>query len=187
MEYILLSIFMLILGAVLTLFFNDSTKAKVATFFTLISALFACYPSITSIISGNSYILKMPLSQIFGVINLEIDPLSSIFITIISIMSLIGVVYSNGYLKSYFYKNRNLTTHYFFLLILIASMLGVTIVRNGLFFLIVWELMSLSSFFLVIFEGEKKEVLKAGIKYLIYMHLSVMQLIVLILVLMLNI
>ena len=33
--------------------------------------------------------------------------------------------------------------------------------------------MSLSSFFLVIFEGEKKEVLKAGIKYLVYMHLSV--------------
>ncbi len=58
-------------------------------------------------------------------------------------------------------------------MLLLASMLGVVTVQNGLFFLIVWELMSLSSFFLVIFEGEKKDVLKAGIKYLIYMHFSV--------------
>ena len=88
-------------------------------------------------------------------------------------MSFIGVIYANGYLKPYINKNKNLSSHCFFLMILIASMLGVTIARNGLFFLILWEIMSLSSFFLVIFEGEKKDVLKAGIKYLVYMHLSV--------------
>ncbi len=41
-------------------------------------------------------------------------------------------------------------------------------------FLICWEIMSLSSFFLVIFENEKKDVLKAGIKYLVFMHFSVL-------------
>ena len=52
-------------------------------------------------------------------------------------------------------------------------MLAVVTTNNGLFFLIIWELMSLSSFFLVIFEDDKKEVLSAGVKYLIYMHISV--------------
>ena len=57
---------------------------------------------------------------------------------------------------------------------LIASMLLVVTCQNALMFLICWEIMSLSSFFLVIFENEKKEVLKAGIKYLVFMHFSVL-------------
>jgi len=50
----------------------------------------------------------------------------------------------------------------------------VTAVQNAVFFLIVWEIMSLSSFFLVIFEDDKKEVLSAGMNYLIMMHISVL-------------
>jgi formate hydrogenlyase subunit 3/multisubunit Na+/H+ antiporter MnhD subunit len=44
---------------------------------------------------------------------------------------------------------------------------------HGIMFLISWELMSLSSLMLVIFEYQSKKVLKAGINYLIQMHLSV--------------
>jgi formate hydrogenlyase subunit 3/multisubunit Na+/H+ antiporter MnhD subunit len=52
-------------------------------------------------------------------------------------------------------------------------MLLVVTCQNALVFLISWEIMSLSSFFLVVFESEKKEVLNAGIKYLVFMHISV--------------
>jgi formate hydrogenlyase subunit 3/multisubunit Na+/H+ antiporter MnhD subunit len=47
-------------------------------------------------------------------------------------------------------------------------------VQNGLAFLIVWELMSISSFLLVIFEHQKKATLKAGINYLVQMHIGVL-------------
>jgi len=53
-------------------------------------------------------------------------------------------------------------------------MICVTVVQNAVFFLIVWEIMSLSSFFLVIFEDDKKDVLSAGMNYLIMMHISIL-------------
>jgi formate hydrogenlyase subunit 3/multisubunit Na+/H+ antiporter MnhD subunit len=56
-------------------------------------------------------------------------------------------------------------------------MLFVVTVQNALAFLIAWEIMSLSSFFLVIFENEKEECFRAGINYLIAMHIGVLFLI----------
>lgn len=89
-------------------------------------------------------------------------------------MSFLATIYANGYMKHYLNKGMNISSHCLFLVLLIASMLSVVTVQNALMFLIVWEIMSLSSAFLVIFEDNKKEVLSAGIKYLIYMHISVL-------------
>lgn len=49
-------------------------------------------------------------------------------------------------------------------------MLMVVMLQDAIGFLLVWELMSLSSFMLVIFESEKPEIVKAGVKYLVQMH-----------------
>jgi len=51
-------------------------------------------------------------------------------------------------------------------------MLSVLILRNGLAFLIAWELMAVFSFILVLFEGEKRKTLKTAINYLIQMHVG---------------
>jgi hydrogenase-4 component B len=52
-------------------------------------------------------------------------------------------------------------------------MLLVTMVQHGIAFIIVWEIMSLSSFLLVLFDYTNPKVLKAGINYLVQMHISV--------------
>src|SRR5512137_2449816 len=51
-------------------------------------------------------------------------------------------------------------------------MLLVVVARNAMLFLIAWELMSLSSFFLVVFENEKDEVRRAGWTYLVATHIG---------------
>ena len=51
-------------------------------------------------------------------------------------------------------------------------MLLVVAARNGVLFLVGWELMSLASFFLVMFEDEKESVRRAGWIYLVAMHLG---------------
>ena len=51
-------------------------------------------------------------------------------------------------------------------------MLLVVVARNGVLFLMSWELMSLASFFLVTFEDEKESVRRAGWTYLVAMHLG---------------
>jgi hydrogenase-4 component B len=101
------------------------------------------------------------------------DLLSSFFVLVISLITAIISIYAIGYLEPYQNKGKKLSSHCFFLPILTATMLLVVTCQNALMFLILWELMSLSSFFLVIFEDDKKEVISAGIKYLIYMHISV--------------
>jgi formate hydrogenlyase subunit 3/multisubunit Na+/H+ antiporter MnhD subunit len=46
-------------------------------------------------------------------------------------------------------------------------------VQNGIAFIVVWEIMSVSSLFLVLFDHTNARVLKAGINYMVQMHLSV--------------
>ncbi|MBW6482672.1 MAG: hypothetical protein K0B10_06385 [Vicingaceae bacterium] len=107
-------------------------------------------------------------------IYLEIDKLSAFFIIIINFTVLTGIFYTKGYLKPYAEKKSKteFAIHYFNFVWLHFSMLLVSMIRDGLSFLIVWELMSISSFFLVLFESEKKETIKIGLNYLIQMHIG---------------
>jgi formate hydrogenlyase subunit 3/multisubunit Na+/H+ antiporter MnhD subunit len=120
--------------------------------------------------------LKLALMPLMGqTLNIEIDQLSAFFILVVNFTTLTGIIYAKGYLKPYFDKKSKteFALHYFNFLWLHISMLLVVMLRDALAFLVIWEIMSLSSFFLVIFESEKKETLKIGIKYLIQMHIGV--------------
>jgi len=105
---------------------------------------------------------------------LVIDQISAFFILVINLTMFTGILYAKGYLKPYYSSKNNteLTLHYFNFAWLHISMILVCALRDGLGFLVAWELMSLSSFFLVIFESEKENIIKTGIKYLIQMHIG---------------
>lgn len=109
-----------------------------------------------------------------GAITLVIDPLSAYFMLIINLICFCGVLYAGGYLKPYIPKKRSvfISLHLFSFLWLHGAMLLVTSIRDGIAFLLAWELMSLFSFILVIFEAQKEATLKTGINYLLQMHLS---------------
>ena len=120
--------------------------------------------------------IKLALMPFMGhTLNIEIDKLSAFFILVVNFTTLTGIIYAKGYLKPYFDKKSKteFALHYFSFLWLHISMLLVVMFRDALAFLVIWEIMSLSSFFLVIFESEKKETVKIGIKYLIQMHIGV--------------
>ena len=173
MEYFLLAVAILILGAILSLVVKEDYKVKLCSLFTFLASGTILVPAINVLKTGQAYSGYLNFSNLIGKVDFTIDALSAFFIIIIAIMSFLTTIYANGYLKTYLNKGMNISSHCFFFMILVASMLGVVTASNGLFFLIIWEIMSLSSFFLVIFENEKKGVLKSGLKYLVYMHLSV--------------
>lgn len=168
----------LMLGGLIALIADKKLKTTVVSVFSAVSAVLCLIPAIDVFVSGENLSKTFNVSSVFGDVNFVIDPLSAFFITVISVMSLASVIYSNGYLKHYIDAGKSINSHLLFLPSLIASMLLVVTCQNALMFLICWELMSLSSFFLVIFESENKDVLKAGIKYLIFMHLSVIFIII---------
>ncbi|MBS1542287.1 MAG: NADH-quinone oxidoreductase subunit E [Bacteroidetes bacterium] len=107
-----------------------------------------------------------------GEIILQIDKLSAFFILLINFICFMGIIYAAGYLQPYIAKKRSTTIslHLFSFIWLNAAMIMVTALNDGIAFLLAWELMSLTSFILVIFEAEKEETLKTGINYLLQMH-----------------
>lgn len=128
------------------------------------------------VLTGSAQPWKIPLFTPAGgtSVVLVVDTLTSYFIVVINITVLIGFLYARGYLEPYRARMNALrfSIHYFSYLWLWLSMLMVVMVRDGLPFLIVWEIMALSSFFLVIFDAEDRSIMKTGISYLIQMHVG---------------
>ncbi len=169
MELFFTGILILILSDVLSLFFSEKFKFKIISIGSCVSSFL-----LLKLLLFKSEVLTSSYSILpFGNVVFEIDSLSRFFIIIISIVTALASIYANGYMQPYLNKGKRVASHCFFFPLLTAAMLMVVTVQNAFFFLIIWELMSLASFFLVIFEDDKKEVLSAGIKYLIYMHISV--------------
>lgn len=107
----------------------------------------------------------------FLTLSIHIDKLAGIFLTIISIVALLATVYGYGYMRHYFGK-YNIGAFYFFYNLFLGSMMLVTMANHALFFLIAWELMSLASYFLVVFDHKEHENVQAGFLYFIITHIA---------------
>lgn len=102
-------------------------------------------------------------------ISISIDFLSSLFVLVISTITLCASIYGLSYMKHY-YTKYNLGLFGFFYNLFILSLILVVTADNGIYFLFCWELMSLASLFLVIFEHKKQEIMRAGNIYFIMTH-----------------
>ena len=94
----------------------------------------------------------------------HLDRLSSFFVIIIGIVSACAVIYSMSYIEHYANSARVQLLTSLMALFILTMMLVVT-ASNTFAFLFFWELMSLSSFFLVMFDRDKAETQKAGLFY----------------------
>jgi formate hydrogenlyase subunit 3/multisubunit Na+/H+ antiporter MnhD subunit len=106
-----------------------------------------------------------------GAFSLGVDPLSAFFLVPIFVLTALAAVYGAQYMQAY-RTHRSLGVPCFFFNLLAAGMVTVVIARNGLVFLVAWELMSLSAYFLVTFEHERDEARRAGWLYLVATHLG---------------
>jgi formate hydrogenlyase subunit 3/multisubunit Na+/H+ antiporter MnhD subunit len=120
----------------------------------------------------------MPL----GSFSAGIDGLSAFFLFPILGLGALSAIYGLTYLWPY-REHKSLGFSWFLFNLLVASMVMVVVARNVLLFLVAWEVMSLSSFFLVAFENEKQDVREASWIYLIATHLGTAFLLVMFLLL----
>jgi len=105
---------------------------------------------------------------------LVIDKISAFFILVVNLIVLMGLIYSKGYLQPYLDKKTKteLGLHYFSIILLHLSMLFVLTLREGISFLIAWEVMSLATFILILFENEVQQTVKAAVQFIIQMHVA---------------
>jgi formate hydrogenlyase subunit 3/multisubunit Na+/H+ antiporter MnhD subunit len=107
----------------------------------------------------------------YGSFYVEMDPLSAFFLVPIFGLSALAAVYGAEYLGGHG-RRRSLGPPWFFFDLLVASMALVVVARNGVLFLVAWEAMALSSFFLVTLEHEDEGVRAAGWTTLVATHLG---------------
>ncbi len=176
LQYIfVIIIFIFIIGALSSLLAYK--QQKLSNFISNISVIAASLGGIflsvsTLLISAKEFVHFTFKSSIsLFTISFNIDRLSAFFILIISLLSLIVSIYSFSYNKHYF-NTRNIGFLGFIYNLFILSMILVVTANQIFYFIIVWEIMSLSSYFLVTFENEKKDSQKAGFIYVIMTHVG---------------
>ena len=140
MELFFIALSLLVLGGIISIFVKENYKMQLCSVFTGFSALLLSLLSIDCLLTGSSFGVQLNLSPNFGIVNFIIDPLSAFFVLVISVLSFLGTIYACGYIKPYLNKGMNLSPHTFFLMLLIASMIGVVTVQNSIFFIVLWEI-----------------------------------------------
>jgi len=110
------------------------------------------------------YLINNTISFVF-------DPLSVFFIAVIGLVSLPSAIYSIGYLAGH-YPAKKIAYGWALFVAFVISMVLVTTVSNALVFIIVWEVMSLVSYFLVIFDSEREKAVRAGMIYIVMTHIG---------------
>ncbi|KTE92115.1 oxidoreductase [Desulfitobacterium hafniense] len=99
------------------------------------------------------------------------DGLTAFFLLVLLLGQGIASLYGLGYMKDYEGK-RSLLSFSLSWAAFLGSMAGVLIVNNGFYFLFLWELMSLFSFLLVIYEHEESSNRRAAFIYFVMTHVG---------------
>lgn len=110
----------------------------------------------------------------------SMDPLSALFVLLIALGAVAATIYSHGYLRHARDRKSpaHLSLHYLSLAVMSLAMLGVVISDGGYSFLFFWELMTVASFLLILFDAERREVRRAALAYLIMMHIGFVLLVI---------
>jgi len=164
------SIVILIIGSLVSLLF--ARRRKLCGW---VSFAFVCASSVytglavvgaCTVASDQSTILSLP--QLGSSLTLRVDPLSAIFLAIVAVIALLSTLYSVRYMEHY--AHDKVAKFFPVLLLCVASMTGVLVTTDFLFFLVFWEAMTLTSYFLVTFESGNAASQRAGLKYFIITH-----------------
>jgi len=158
-----LAIILLWLSLLFSLFFKITDKKIILLNYVLI------FTFLLILIKSISIFFDIKVFELFYCDLIDLYGINTFFMLIFSIVSIAILFYYNYYYKSLDKDNLNYYT--IFTIIFFISMLGVIISSEAFTFLVFWELMSLSSYFLVIHDIKENNSRINGIWYLILTHI----------------
>ena len=126
-------------------------------------------PALGALASGTAVTVAWRASVPGGPWVLGLDALSAWFLLVIAGVGATTGVYGIAYLAPE-RSHRSVAAAHATFAVLLASMIGVVLARAVIPFLIAWELMAVSAYLLIVFEGEKREVQRSGLIYLVLTH-----------------
>ncbi len=177
-ELLILGCFLVVTAAVFAVPLR--WKAWTSLVLTAGGALYAVVQAAEVLATGRAVRLWQADNLLFGADSGTMDGLSALFVLVIAIGSIAATIYSHGYLEHALAAKSpaHVALHYTALTLMALSMMAVVCSDGGLSFLFFWELMTIASFLLILFDAERPEVRRAALSYLIMMHIGFVLLIV---------
>ncbi|MGQ9455577.1 MAG: complex I subunit 5 family protein [Armatimonadota bacterium] len=164
---------LLVAGAILCALLRSWRVAGwLAAVFVAIATVLAWSEAVRVIARGaslHSTIAMLPL--IGSSIAVNLDTLGAGFLALVTTVLFFATIYSVGYMDRQDELGRPASFYTPFLLFA-ATMIGVVSVRDWLLFFVFWELMTLASYVLVVFNREDPNAQRAGLKYFVITHVA---------------
>jgi hydrogenase-4 component B len=173
MFLILAAVIILLLSGIAALIFQSRQllASRIGAAGPIIACVAGLIPAIRVLSGSAPNPISVSWAMPLGAFTVGLDGLSAFFLLPILCLGALSAIYGLGYLRPY-RERKSPAASWFQFDILVASMIMVVLARNALLFLVAWEVMALSSFFLVAFENEKSEVREAAWTYLIATHIG---------------
>lgn len=148
---------------------SPATGQKLATALVALAALAGLSGALIFFLHGTPVIYTISLNLPFGPCEIGLDHLSAVFLLIIFLISICCSIYGTGYwpAASNQRTSRKLT---FFFGLLTAALVLLVMARDSITFLMAWEVMALSAYFVLTTEDHNPEVREAGIIYMVATH-----------------
>lgn len=132
-----------------------------------VSGIAAAWAGGIALLTDSTAQVVLPFGLPWLHVLLRIDPLSGFFLFIVGFITSITAGYGPNYIKEHVGGPQPIGTLTFFTGLFVAGMFLVLLAADAFSFMIAWELMSVSSYFLVIFEHHKAENRNAAFIYLL--------------------
>jgi hydrogenase-4 component B len=143
-----------------------------------LSVLVAVLAALCGLTAAMAILLGAPVESLAGpgpapvmTTNLRLDPLAAFFLVPIFLIGGLCSLYGIGYWKQSHHPRTGRKLRFWYG-ILISSMAMITLSNNGICFLFAWELMAISTFFLIATEDFKPDSRQAAWVYLAAAHIS---------------
>jgi hydrogenase-4 component B len=144
---------------------------KVATLLMLAGSATGLTGALQTLLSATSLRFILAEGLFLGGSEWGIDPLSAFFLIPLFLIAGACSLYGVGYFPEAKHPSSAPRLTFFFGLLAAAVALVFT-ARDGILFLVAWEIMTLASFFALTTEDQRKEVREAGLLFLIAAHVG---------------
>jgi hydrogenase-4 component B len=171
MTWLLLGLVLTTLAGVPGIFYrrDSSGGERLACILTLAGSVCGLVAVALALTSASELSLDFPWSLPGGALALRLDPLAAVFLIPLFLVVATGSVYGLCYWPQSENPDNGRKFRLFYGLIS-GAMILVLSARNGMLFLMAWEVMALAGFFLITTEEREEEARRAGYIYLIATH-----------------
>jgi len=150
---------------------NSAVGQWLATVLAVAGALLGIVGTLKFVVFGESEPVSFHWAVPGGEFAVAVDGISAIFLLPIFLIPTLGTIYGLSYWRQSEHPDNGRKLRLFYGL-MTASLALIVVSQNAILFLVTWEIMALSAFFLVTTEDQEEQVRDVGWVYLVATHFS---------------